>query len=57
MNLSTKPAPESSPIQSAATDLDAVYAKIAKRIIPFLVLLYLTVGWIDITSALPNSKW
>jgi MFS family permease len=46
MNISTKPAPESSPIQSAAADLDAVYAKIAKRIIPFLVLLYLT-GWLD----------
>ena len=31
---------------SATSDLDAVYGKIAKRVIPFLALLYL-MAWLD----------
>src|SRR3984893_14567 len=46
MNPSTKRAPTSPLSQSAAGDLDAVYFKIAKRIIPFLVLLFL-MAWLD----------
>jgi D-galactonate transporter len=46
MNPAVKPAPESPAGQNAAAELDAVYAKIAKRIIPFLLILYLT-AWLD----------
>jgi sugar phosphate permease len=46
MNPSTKPAPESPVSLSAAAELDAVYGKIAGRIIPFLVLLFL-MAWLD----------
>jgi hypothetical protein len=35
-------AESATPSQSATDDLDAVYAKIARRIIPFVVLLFLT---------------
>ena len=35
-------AESATPSQSATDDLDAVYAKIARRIIPFMVLLFLT---------------
>jgi hypothetical protein len=43
---SLKPAPESPVSQNMAADLDAVYGKIARRIIPFLVLLFL-MAWLD----------
>jgi sugar phosphate permease len=33
-------------LASTAADLDATYAKIAKRIVPFMVLLFLT-AWLD----------
>ena len=46
MNPSLRQAPESSRIQSAAADLDAVYAKIARRTVPFLALLFL-MAWLD----------
>src|SRR6516164_942630 len=46
MNPSLRQAPESSRIQSAAADLDAVYAKIARRTIPLLVLLFM-MAWLD----------
>src|SRR5262245_29238507 len=46
MNPSLRHAPESSLIQSAAADLDAVYAKIARRTVPFLALLFL-MAWLD----------
>jgi MFS family permease len=46
MNPSIKRAPESQLSQSAAAELDAVYVKIAKRIIPFMVLLFL-MAWLD----------
>ena len=46
MNPSVKRALASPLSQSAAGDLDAVYAKIAKRIIPFMVLLFL-MAWLD----------
>lgn len=46
MNLSSKPAPAFPLIQSPVGDLDATYAKIAKRIIPFLSLLFL-MAWLD----------
>ena len=40
-----------------ARDLDALYRKIAKRIMPFLVLLFL-MAWLDrYNSALRNCKW
>jgi hypothetical protein len=39
-------APESPLDQSAVGDLDAAYTKIAKRIIPFTVLLFL-MAWLD----------
>jgi D-galactonate transporter len=46
MNPSTKPAPESPVSQIGAAELDKVYGKIARRIIPFLVLLFL-MAWLD----------
>src|ERR1700737_1340131 len=46
MNPSTKRAPTSPLSQSAAGDLDAAYFKIARRIIPFMVLLFL-MAWLD----------
>src|SRR6202140_63048 len=46
MNPSIKRAPESPLSQSAAAELDAVYVKIAKRIIPFLALLFI-MAWLD----------
>src|SRR5262249_54258315 len=46
MSPSTKLAPELALRSSTAADLDAVYAKIARRIIPFLVLLFL-MAWLD----------
>lgn len=46
MNPTAKRAPELPVTRSAATELDAVYAKIVKRIIPFLVILYMT-AWLD----------
>ena len=45
MKPSIKPASES-PVSCSAADIDAVYAKIARRIIPFLVLLFL-MAWLD----------
>ena len=45
MNPSVKREPESLR-QDTARDLDAVYSKIARRIIPFLLILYLT-AWLD----------
>jgi len=46
MKPSIKRAPELTLSQSAAGHLDAVYVKIAKRIIPFLALLFL-MAWLD----------
>src|SRR6266852_1602726 len=46
MNPSIKRALASPLSQVAAGDLDAVYAKIAKRLIPFLALLFL-MAWLD----------
>ena len=46
MNPSIKGAPELTLCQSAGGDPDEVYARIAKRIIPCLVLLFLT-AWLD----------
>jgi len=46
MNPSTKPAPESPVSQIAGAELDKVYGKIARRIIPFLVLLFM-MAWLD----------
>src|SRR5260370_17723860 len=47
MKRSIQRAAESvTPSQSATGDLDAVYAKIAKRIIPFMALLFL-MAWLD----------
>jgi hypothetical protein len=46
MNPSLRHASESPLSQSAAADLDAIYAKIAKRIIPFLACLFV-VAWLD----------
>ena len=46
MNPTLGRAAESPLGQSTVGELDAVYVKIAKRIIPFLVILYLT-GWLD----------
>ena len=47
MKRSIQRAAESvTPSQSATGDLDAVYAKIARRIIPFTVLLFL-MAWLD----------
>jgi MFS family permease len=45
-NPSIKRAPELTHCQSAGGDPDEVYSRIAKRIIPFLVLLFLT-AWLD----------
>src|SRR5499427_7872916 len=45
MNPSVKAAPNSTPSQSA-TDLDVIYTKIARRIIPFLALLFV-MAWLD----------
>ena len=41
-----KPAPDHALIQAGGTDLDAVYKKIARRIVPFMALLFLT-AWLD----------
>jgi D-galactonate transporter len=41
-----KPAPDQTLSQGAVTDLDAVYKKIARRIVPFLALLFL-MAWLD----------
>jgi MFS family permease len=46
MNPSLRTAPESLVGQSDAADLDAVYAKIARRIVPFLMLLFM-MAWLD----------
>lgn len=46
MNPSLKRVAEASIEQAAGRDLDAVYAKISRRIIPFLLILYLT-AWLD----------
>src|SRR5499433_4196821 len=46
MSPSMKPAPDQTLSQGAVTDLDAVYKKIARRIIPFLALLFL-MAWLD----------
>jgi len=46
VNPSLRHAPESLLSQSAAGDLEAVYVKIAKRIIPFLALLFV-MAWLD----------
>ena len=46
MNPSLRHASESPLSQSAAADLDAIYAKIAKRIIPFLACLFV-MAWLD----------
>ncbi len=46
MNPSIPRAPESPVSLSAAADLDAVYGKIAKRIVPFMGLLFL-MAWLD----------
>jgi MFS family permease len=46
VNPSPKHAPESALIQSAAAELDAVYGKIARRLIPFLALLFV-MAWLD----------
>jgi len=43
MKPAVKPTSESLANQNAA-DLDAIYAKIARRIIPFMVLLFITKG-------------
>jgi MFS family permease len=45
MNPSLRPAPDS-PLCQTVDDLDAVYTKGAKRIIPFLVLLFF-MAWLD----------
>jgi hypothetical protein len=45
-NESLRHAPESPLDQSAVRNLDAAYTKIAKRIIPFTVLLFL-MAWLD----------
>src|SRR5262252_10718612 len=45
MNPSVKAAPNSTPSQSAA-DLHVIYTKIARRIVPFLALLFL-MAWLD----------
>src|SRR5258708_34379958 len=42
----TRAAEDAMPGSSASGDVEAVYAKIAKRIIPFLVLLFL-MAWVD----------
>jgi MFS family permease len=46
MSPSPRHAPESPLGQSTAAELDAVYVKIAKRIIPFVVVLFL-MAWLD----------
>src|SRR5215471_18620900 len=46
MNPSSQRVAESMVRQSAASDLDAIYAKIARRIIPFLALLFV-MAWLD----------
>jgi D-galactonate transporter len=46
MNPTPRYTPESPLSQSAVSELDAVYAKIARRIIPFLVLSFL-MAWLD----------
>jgi D-galactonate transporter len=46
MNSSLRPARETSLMLNAAADLDAVYAKIARRTVPFLGLLFL-LAWLD----------
>ena len=46
VNPSTKPTPELALIQSAAVELDAVYGKLARRLIPFLSLLFV-LAWLD----------
>ena len=46
MNPAVKPAPEPQVGRNAAAELDAVYSKVARRIIPFLLILYLT-AWLD----------
>jgi sugar phosphate permease len=46
VNPAVKPAPESPVGRNAIAELDAAYAKIARRIIPFLLILYLT-AWLD----------
>src|SRR5215471_19132245 len=49
MNPSSQRVAESMVRQSAAADLDAIYAKIAKRIIPFLACLFV-MAWLDRTN-------
>ena len=46
MNPSLRHASESPLSQSAAADLDAIYAKIARQIIPFLACLFV-MAWLD----------
>ena len=46
MKRSIQRAPKSPLSQNAAGDLDAIYVKIARRIIPFMVLLFL-MAWLD----------
>jgi sugar phosphate permease len=46
MSPSIRRVPESPHTQKAPSDLDTIYAKIARRIIPLLVLLFL-MAWLD----------
>jgi sugar phosphate permease len=46
VNPASQRAAESTLRQTAASDLDAIYAKITRRIIPFLALLFV-MAWLD----------